>query len=80
MGGETEIEKAIESNRKGAEKTERVIESADRVISSMAEGIEKMVRENPQILERMSPEEKDRFNTTLNKIKKRMAHDHSLEH
>ena len=74
---EKKLEKVLQDSEKDSAKAEKVADGADHLVEAMTAQVEKMVKEHPEILEKMNPEEREKFNTTINKIKKRMVNDHS---
>ncbi len=71
------LEKVLQNSEEDSVKAEKAADGADQLISAMTAQVEKMVKEHPEILEKMSPEEREKFSTTISKIKKRMVNDHS---
>jgi hypothetical protein len=70
---ESYLEGAVNESERQSERVRLAADGADRLVDVLESKVEELVRKNPQILERMSPEERQRFESKLAGIKKRTA-------
>ena len=69
---EDKIKEEMNDSEKNNEDIEQILKSANKAIKSVESGLEDILDAHPEILDKMSKEEKKKLNSLLKRVKKRM--------